>query len=77
MRWDMGNFVMVLTRVPLTCDLTSPDLYFLLFLHLAWHDLTWQAGRPLILIDGPFGDYETLVKEGHKTVDFYVNGEVG
>ncbi|CAN0516821.1 unnamed protein product, partial [Ectocarpus sp. 8 AP-2014] len=35
-----------------------------------------KSGRPVILIDGPFGDYETLVKEGHKTVNFYVNGEV-
>lgn len=35
-----------------------------------------QAGRPLILVDGPFGDYEKLVKEGHKKVNFYVNGEV-
>lgn len=35
-----------------------------------------KAGRPVVLIDGPFGDYETLVKEGHKTVNFYVNGEV-
>ena len=35
-----------------------------------------KAGRPIVLIDGPFGDYETLVKEGHKTVNFYVNGEV-
>lgn len=30
----------------------------------------------MILIDGPFGDYEKLVKEGHKTVNFYVNDEV-
>lgn len=35
-----------------------------------------EAQRPVILIDGPFGDYEKLVKEGHKTVNFYVNGEV-
>lgn len=35
-----------------------------------------QAERPVILIDGPFGDYERLVKEGHKTVNFYVNDEV-
>lgn len=35
-----------------------------------------EAKRPVILIDGPFGDYEKLVKEGHKTVNFYVNGEV-
>lgn len=35
-----------------------------------------KAGRPVVLIDGPFGDYEALVKEGHKTVNFYVNGEV-
>lgn len=35
-----------------------------------------QAERPVILIDGPFGDYEQLVKEGHKTVNFYVNDEV-
>lgn len=35
-----------------------------------------QAERPIILIDGPFGDYEKLVQEGHKTVNFYVNGEV-
>lgn len=35
-----------------------------------------EANRPVILIDGPFGDYEKLVKEGHKTVNFYVNGEV-
>ncbi|CAN0029870.1 unnamed protein product [Laminaria digitata] len=34
-----------------------------------------QAERPVILIDGPFGDYEKLVKEGHKTVNFYVNDE--
>lgn len=29
-----------------------------------------------MLIDGPFGDYEKLVQEGHETVNFYVNGEV-
>ena len=27
-------------------------------------------------MDGPFGDYEKLAKEGHKTVNFYVNDEV-
>lgn len=34
-----------------------------------------QSDRPVILIDGPFGDYEKLVKDGHKTVNFYVNDE--
>ena len=38
-----------------------------------WHDscglsVVEQAGRPLILVDGPFGDYEKLVKEGHKSI---------
>lgn len=71
---NMSNFLMVVARsLPVLirpdvgtslCDITSP------------HPNS-QAGRPVILIDGPFGDYETLVKEGHKTVDFYVNGEVG
>ncbi|CAM9613298.1 unnamed protein product [Ascophyllum nodosum] len=34
-----------------------------------------KAERPVILVDGPFGDYEKLAKEGHKTVNFYVNDE--
>ncbi|CAM9142225.1 unnamed protein product [Choristocarpus tenellus] len=33
------------------------------------------SGRPIVLVDGPFGDYETLVKEGHEYVNFYVNGK--
>ena len=35
-----------------------------------------KAGRPAVLVDGPFGDYENLVKDGRKTINFYVNGEV-
>lgn len=54
------------------CD-HDVDVTVIMMCSLCWW---WQAGRPLILIDGPFGDYEKLVKEGHKTVNFYVNGEV-
>lgn len=34
-----------------------------------------KLGIPYAIVDAPFGDYDTLVKEGHETVTFHVNGE--
>ncbi|KAG5180087.1 mannitol 1-phosphate dehydrogenase [Tribonema minus] len=34
-----------------------------------------DTGIPFALVDAPFGDYDDLVKRGHKTVSFFVNGE--
>lgn len=33
-----------------------------------------KLGIPYVIVDAPFGDYAELVKRGHDTVNFYVNG---